>query len=125
MSDNGELCLVASIGEHHYGYIREGIERALSAGKRVIVVLLYAQDVVLAGELWPDARRVYLRPADWALLRRRLQDGRGCTDAEADQLLSSGEGIVKELDNLHWGLQMDVVEGTDSVAEVIKYLADR
>src|ERR1700728_4339975 len=39
MSDNGELCLVASIGEHHYGYIREGIERALSAGKRVIVVL--------------------------------------------------------------------------------------
>lgn len=116
------LCLETTVGEHHYAYLRNGIASALSSGKRVIVSLLHAQDVLRANDLWPEALRVYLRPADWALLSRRLKDGRGCTDVEANQLLISGRRVVAELDDLDWDLRIDVAAATDSFSEAMGYL---
>jgi guanylate kinase len=122
MRDNHELCLEATVGEHRYAYLRDGIERALAAGKRVIVLLLYAQDVVEAGNLWPGALRVYLRPANWELLRHRLTEGRRLTGGEADQILGAGRRVVDDLDPLGWDLQVDVAEATDPVAAVVSHL---
>lgn len=123
MSDKGELCLEAVVGQERYGYLQEGIVRELESGQRVVLLLLYADDVLRALHLWPAATRIYLRPADWKLIRERLSAGRGYNDHAIESCIRRGREVVAELDELQWDLRIDMGRDTDQVGAVLHILS--
>jgi ribose 1,5-bisphosphokinase PhnN len=121
----GLLCLEATVGEHNYAYLQNGIEAQLSAGKRVLVLLLYPEDVLAAKRLWPAARTEYLRPGDWDLIARRLALSRGYGVEEVTRLIDDGKRLVHVLDGLEWAHRIDIVDGTEQAHELLKWIATR
>lgn len=124
MSERGELCLEAVVGGEQYGYIKKGIQSALTNGQQVIMLLLNAADVSEALRLWPEATRIFLRPSDWELIRERLRDRRSNSDSDAERGVRLGKEVIAQLDTLQWDLRIPVDRNADQVAVVSAFLAN-
>jgi guanylate kinase len=119
---SGEICLEATIHGHHYGYLKSEIDRSVSAGSAVIILLLLAEDVTRAKGLWPDGIAIYLRPIGAEILQRRLNTRNSYASDDVDLLLSEGMRHVHDLDQLDWSLIIEVSDDTDATLKVLKYL---
>lgn len=112
----------AVFNDNYYGTLRDPVDRALAAGKDVLLEI-DVQGARQIRRLRPDARMVFVAPPSLEELRRRLQ-GRGDTSpTEIDakiEIARSEMAAAEELFDL-------VVVNSDldqAVGEIVRYLTD-
>ncbi len=86
----GEFLEHASYSGHHYGTLREEVDRRLAEG-RSVVLEIEVQGARQVRDAMPEAVLIFIAPPDEAVLRKRLE-GRGTDSSDAiEQRLRTAE----------------------------------
>jgi guanylate kinase len=120
----GEFLEHATYAGNRYGTLRSTVERALEAGRSVVLEI----EVLGAGQIRearPDAVQIFIEPPSPAALRERLVGRETDSPEEIEKRLSRAEVELEAADDFHFRIVNDRVEEAASQLEdlVVKELA--
>jgi guanylate kinase len=120
----GEFLEHATYAGNRYGTLRSTVERALEAGRSVVLEI----EVLGAGQIRearPDAVQIFIEPPSPAALRERLVGRETDSPEEIEKRLSRAEVELEAADDFHFRIVNERVEEAASQLEelVVKELA--
>jgi guanylate kinase len=120
----GEFLEHATYAGNRYGTLRSTVERALEAGRSVVLEI----EVLGAGQIRearPDAVQIFIEPPSPAALRERLVGRETDSPEEIEKRLSRAEVELEAADDFHFRIVNERVEQAASQLEelVVKELA--
>ena len=91
--DAGELLESAEYIGHHYGTPRAPVERALNAGKDVVLEI-DVQGCMQVGRKMPESVRIFVMPPNMESLRARLEGRRTEAEEQLRRRLAEADGEI-------------------------------